>query len=264
MHGSPPPQRTDSLIDTSGLEAMLQEGTGRGVKVALLDTGVDAGHPGLEACVVANYDVVGRGRSLECQPGESVDTVGHGTACAGIIHSGAPEAEIYSLRVLDKSSVGTGDHLIHGLKWAIEQKMDIVNLSLGTTYHRMASILSRLADRASYSGTILVAAAGSRSMSSFPASFSSLIAVDSGTFADPLSFHFRLGESAEITANGIDVRAPSPDGEYQLWTGSSFACPHVTAILARLRSRMPALTPFEAKAFLWYLRANRESGEGES
>lgn len=248
----------DDLVDQPQLRTLLEEGSGRGVRVVILDTGVDVAHPALDGAVRQSYEVV-RGRDgLTCRPCEGADLVGHGTACAGIIHSLAPEAELYSVRVIGKNAEGTGEQFIEGLRWAIKQKMDVVNLSLGTMQQRFRSRLQELTDRAYFAGVLLVAAGNNRQVVSYPANFAALIAVDNQAFSDPLEFNFIPGRPVELEANGIYVRAPSPGGNYQLWTGTSFACPHVTGVVARLRSVIPDLTAMQAKALLWCLRSNRE------
>ncbi|MBI1901191.1 MAG: S8 family serine peptidase [Planctomycetia bacterium] len=253
-----PATAVDDLISADRLRRLLAEGNGAGVKVAVIDTGVEASHPHLENCVKGCYEVVRRGMNFACQPCAPVDHVGHGTACAGIIHSYARQADIYSVRVIGQNASGTGDQFLAGLAWAIEQKMDVVNLSLGTTQRRFHGTLHDLADRAYFQGTILVAAANNYQQASFPAVFASLIAVDNQSFPDPLAFRYHLGRPIEVEAQGIYVRAPTVGGKYQLWTGTSFACPHISAIVARLRSVLPTVTPFQVKTLLWCLRGNLE------
>lgn len=248
----------EELVDRARLRSLLEEGTGKGVRVAVLDTGADVDHPALEGSIRESYEVVRKGSSLVCRPAKGQDLVGHGTACAGIIHALAPEAELYSVRVIGKNAEGTGEQFIAGLRWAIQQKMDVVNLSLGTMQQRFRAGLQELTDRAYFTGVLLVAAGNNRQVTSYPANFASLIAVDNQAFSDPLAFNFKPGKPVELEAHGIYVRAPSPGGNYQLWTGTSFACPHVTGIVARLRSVMPRLTAMQAKALLWCLRANRD------
>jgi subtilisin family serine protease len=248
----------DRAIDLDRLREAASRGTGRGVRVAILDTGVEASHPALEGCVKGTYAVVAKGSGLECDPVEGTDPVGHGTACAGIIHAWAPEAEIHSVRVLGKSAVGTGEQFIYGLHWAIDRgEFDVVNLSVGTLQQRFQAALHELADYAYWKRILLVAAAHNRHLVSYPAHFASLISVENGSFSHELSFNYRLDRPVEIEAHGAYVRAPSPGGKYQMWTGTSFACPHITAIAARLRSVIPGLTPFELKTFLRCLRENR-------
>ena len=106
---------TDRLIDFDRLRDTASQGTGRGVRVAILDTGVESSHPALEGCVKETHAVVAKGSGLECVPVEGTDPVGHGTACAGIIHAWAPDAEIHSIRVLGKSAAGTGEQFLYGI-----------------------------------------------------------------------------------------------------------------------------------------------------
>lgn len=187
-----------------------------------------------------------------------------GTACAGIIHELAPEAELHSLRVIGRDASGTLEQLLFGLKWAIEQDVDVINLSLGTVQKRMVARLHELVDRAYYKGQILVAAANNFSKLSYPAHFASVIAVDNQSFDDPLEFHYRFGQPIDTVAKGIYVKAPSPGGKYRLFTGTSFACPHITGLVARLVSEISGVTPFQMKSLLWQLRANRNEAECET
>ncbi|MBL8852051.1 MAG: S8 family serine peptidase [Planctomycetaceae bacterium] len=257
----------DDLIDTSRVWEHVRHGTGKGVRVAILDTGVEATHPALEGSVVSCHEVAPQGRTFTYRPVSDGDLVGHGTACAGIIHQLAPEAELHSMRVIGRSSSGTVEQLIHGLRWAIREGFDLVNLSLGTVQKQQVSVLQELVDEAYFKGTILIAAANNSRQVSYPAQFASLIAVDNQSFKDPLSFHFRAGQPVEIVANGIYVYAPSPGGKYRWFTGTSFACPHITGLVARVRSVFPKLTPFQIKTLMWCLRSNRdglqERGAGE-
>jgi len=248
----------DQLINTDVLWKLAREGTGRGVRVAILDTGVEADHPALEGSVKTCHDVVARGSRLVVQEAETGDPVGHGTACAGIIHDLAPEAELHSVRVIGSNASGTVDQLVMGLRWAIEQKFEVINLSLGTVQRRMEQQLRELVDRAYFEGLILVGAASNQNQTSYPSDLAALIGVDNESFKDPLAFQYRLGRPVEVVAHGVYVNAPAPGGKFRLFTGTSFACPHVTGLVARLRSVVPDLKPFHVKTLLWCLRANRD------
>jgi subtilisin len=252
----------EQLIDTQRLWELARSGTGKGVRVAILDTGVDSEHPALHGSVRGLYEVVTRGHSLVCQPTTSGDAVGHGTACAGIIHQLAPEAELYSVRIMGNSAGGTLDQLVHGLQWAIQEGMDVINLSVGTVQNRLVNRLHELVDRAYFNGQILVAAANNHRQESYPANFASLIAVDCQSMKDPLQFHYRLRQPVEIVAHGIYVQAPSPGGSYRWYTGTSFACPHITGLVACLKSVLPDLTPFQVKSLLWCLRTETQARVG--
>ena len=234
-----------------------REGTGRGVSVAILDTGVDAKHPGLHGSVVSCQEVVQSGSKFIIRPVHDGDLVGHGTACAGIIHQLAPEAELHSLRTIGQNASGTIEQLVFGLRWALKEGFDVVNLSLGTVQTRQLLPLQELIDQSYYKGQILVAAANNNRLVSYPAQFAALIAVDNQSFKNPLEFHFRLGQAVELVANGIYVYAPSPGGKFRWFTGTSFACPHITGLVARLKSVIPNLTPFQVKVLLWCLRSNQ-------
>jgi subtilisin family serine protease len=249
----------EQLMDREKLWELARAGTGRGVRVAILDTGVDSEHPALDGAVRSSHEVVPRGRTLACIPASSGDPVGHGTACAGIIHQLAPQAELHSVRIMGNNAGGTLDQLVFGLKWAIGQEMDVINLSVGTVQTRLVAQLHELVDRAYFNGQILVAAANNHRQESYPAHFASLIAVDCQSLKDPLKFHYRLKQPVEMVADGIYVKAPSPGGSYRWFTGTSFACPHITGLVARLKSAMPDLTPFQVKSLLWCLRSNQEN-----
>lgn len=260
----------DQLLNVDTLRSALAEARGKGVDVAVLDTGVDVTHPDLQGVVVRSIEVVSEGGRVVCRdlvtagrPAVDLDPVGHGTACSGIIHEMAPEARIINVRVIGAGASGTGEQFVRGLQWVLEQKprIPVVNMSLGTTYDRFAAPLRRLVDQAYFQGSVLVAARNNMGVPSYPAEFASLIAVDNQSFPDPFVFEFQSGKSFEVVARGIYVRAPKAGGGYQLWTGTSFACPHISAVVARLMSINPSLTPFQVKTLLHVLRANRGSAK---
>ncbi len=255
----------DQLLDVAGLRTAMSAATGQGVHVALLDTGIDVTHPDLQGVVVRSVEVAPTPAGLVCRelPADqlaaaALDPVGHGTACAGIIHGLAPEARLISVRVIGGSASGTGEQFVRGLQWVLEQRsprIQAVNLSLGTLQDRFATPLRRLVDQAYCQGIVLVAAGNNMGLPSYPAVFASLLAVDNESFPEPTTFEFHTGKTLELVACGIYVRAPKSGGGYQLWTGTSFACPHITALVARLLSINPALTPFQIKTLLHVLRA---------
>ncbi len=256
----------DELLQVDRMRAALAEARGQGVTIALLDTGVDANHPDLQGVVSRSIEIaspagapVVREVATEGRPAQELDPVGHGTACAGIIHEMVPEAKLLSVRVLGDGIGGTGDQFLRGLQWVLEQKprIPVINLSLGTTSDRFIVPLRRLVDQAYFEGTVLVAAGNNMGVPSYPALFASLIAVDNQSFPDPFLFEFKTGQAIELVARGIYVRAPKAGGGYQLFTGTSFATPHISAVVARLLSVNPQLTPFQVKTLLFALRNNR-------
>ena len=159
---------------------------------------------------------------------------------------------------------GTGEQFVAGLQWVLAQRaprIQAANLSLGTLHDRFAAPLRRLVDQAYFDDVILVAAANNMGVASYPAAFASLIAVDNKNIHDPFLFEYRRARYPEMVARGVYVQAPKSGGGHQLWTGTSFACPHITAVVARLLSLNPNLTPFQVKTLLYLLRDNRTAPE---
>lgn len=248
----------DDVLSVERLRECLATGTGKGVKIGILDSGVASELPVLGGRVVANYEVVeDRHRGASIVPlARGIDVIEHGTACAYIIHRHAPDAELHSVRVIGQSHSATTGKLLASLEFAVEQDWDILNLSLGTeaNYERIA----RLADRAYYRGQIWIAAKDNkRHQAGYPAGLASVVGVDMDFFQDPATFRFHPGRETEVEACGVYVEAPTSDGGWQQFTGTSFACPQVTGIAARLREHFPDLTPFQLKTALAALRDNR-------
>ena len=248
----------DDVLSVERLRECLATGTGKGVKVGILDSGVASELPVFDGRVVANYEVVeDRFRGTTIVPLErGLDVIEHGTAGAHIIHRHAPDAELHSVRVIGRSHGATTGKLLAALEFAVEQGWDILNLSLGTEagYERIA----RLADRAWYRGQIWIAAKDNkRHQAGYPAGLASVVGVDMDFFQDPATFRFHPGRETEVEACGVYVEAPTSDGGWQQFTGTSFACPQVTGIAARLREHFPDLTPFQLKTALAALRENR-------
>ena len=120
--------------------------TGKGVRVCILDSGVEAGHPlvgEVQRSVAVSVDADGE---VTVEDDHEGDLCGHGTACAGIVRSLAPDCELSSVRVLGAGFTGSGGVLLAGLRWAVEENFDIINMSLSTTKRQFAGILHELTD----------------------------------------------------------------------------------------------------------------------
>ena len=224
--------------------------TGRGVKVAVIDSGINADHPAVGGAVrgyVRVYEEQGKYRFDEAP---HTDQFGHGTACAGLIHKVAPEAELYSVQVLKPTGGGSGAAFAAGLHWAIEHNMDVCNLSLGTTSRDFFAALHELADTASFKRIILVTAANNQPQPSFPSMYASVISVACNDEQDPFHFYFNPAPPVNFGAPGIDVEIAWQDGGYAKMTGNSFAAPHMAGIIALILAKHPGLTPFLVKTIL--------------
>ena len=241
-------------------EAIWNGRTGRGVRVAVVDSGIDTEHPDLKGKVKESVEAVAEDGRIDFRPSTSGDQAGHGTACAGIIASVAPDVELYSVKVLGPKASGSGDMFLVGLDYAIKQKFRVINLSLGTTKREFFAPLHELLDRAYQSGCIVVSAANNLPYPSYPSIFSSsVVSVVKRSGGDPFNFGYRYGQVIELVAPGVEVTTTWPGGGYRQLTGNSFACPYVVGIIALIKEAYPNLTPFQIKSVLYTIaQHNRE------
>ena len=236
------------------LNWLASHARGRGVDVAVIDSGVDATHPRLAGhlsggCTVAKN----RGGKIvirEIKASQNRDNYGHGTAVAGIIADLAPAARIVSVRVLDEYNACTGDVLAAGLEWALEQKIRLLNMSLTTSKPAYIPQLYELCERAYVQNSIIVTAKRNIGDLGYPATFSSVISVDREEYAQKLRVHYRPQQVIEFDARGTQIRVLAPGGGYAIQTGTSFATPHVCGMVALLLEVFPGLTAMEAKSAL--------------
>ena len=243
--------------------------TGKGVRVAVVDSGVEYDHPALEGCVgggvVVEYDEEAE-NYVRIEPDEQpCDYAGHGTACAGIIHSLAPQAEIYSVRVLGKDMHGRAIQFAAGLDWATEHTMQVVNLSLSTSVEEYFGLFHDLADQAYFKNVNLVSAVNNLPAPSYPSLYSSVISVAAHDGHDPFIYYYNPAPPVEFGAPGIDVEVAWNKKQYVVSTGNSFAAPHIAGIVALIRAKHPELTPFQVKTVLLACAANmrREKRPGK-
>ena len=233
--------------------------TGKGVRVAVIDSGIDADHAMVGNAVDRGDGVVvtlAEDETPIVTPGPHDDVFGHGTACAGIIHSFAPEARITSVRVLGSGLTGKAAAFLRGLAWAIDGGFDVINLSLGTTKRDWALAFHELCDEAYFHNSFVVTAANNLVRPSFPSLYSSVASVACNLTTDPWRFHYNPEPPVEFLARGIDVEVAWLDGETIRTTGNSFAAPHIAGIAALIRSKHPELRPFQVKTALWATAAN--------
>ena len=232
--------------------------TGEGVRVCILDSGIEPDHPAVGPIARA-VAVSVRGEEVVVEDDLEGDLCGHGTACAGIVRSLAPACELTSVRVLGAGFTGSGRVLLEGLRWAVAEGFDLINMSLSTTKREFASVLYELADDAYFRRTVLVASAHNMPVESFPWRFSSVVSVGSHEVDDPLAFFANPSPPVEFFARGLDVQVAWLGGATIRSTGNSFATPHLTGICALVLGKHPELTPFQLKSVL-YLTASNVGG----
>lgn len=234
---------------------------GAGVKVCILDSGIERAHPLVGEVQRAVAVEVGDDDEPVVSEDEEGDLCGHGTACAGIVRALAPQAELVSVRVLGAGYTGSGPVLLAGLRWAIEQGFDVINMSLSTTKQQFAGLLHELADSAYFKRTVLVASAHNMPVESYPWRFSSVISVGSHEGADPLAYYYNPEPPVEFFARGVGIDVAWLDGGELRVTGNSFATPHISAICALVLGAHPELTPFQLKNVLYLTATNVGGGD---
>ncbi|WP_342542047.1 S8 family serine peptidase [Paenisporosarcina sp. FSL H8-0542] len=230
--------------------------TGKGVKVGILDTGIDTEH--------SDLFVRGGFCSLEVKCPQSVsydDDNGHGTHVAGTIaalknNAGiqgvAPNVELFAIKSLNRNGGGSTASLVAGVEWAIKNDIDILNISVTTNGDDPA--LRMVLDKAYQSGMVLVAAAGNEGESlqkdsvQYPAKYDSVIGVAAITATNEKLLESSSGPEVEIAAPGSSIVSTYPrnldttDGlknGYFSQSGTSMAAPHVTGVLALYKERFP-------------------------
>ena len=205
----------------------------KGIKVAILDTGIDGQHPDLAPNMRS-------GQSFVPHETSTMDHNGHGTHCAGTVAAAftgsgvvgvAPAASLYPVKVLDAQGSGSFSWLIAALDWCIENEIHIASMSLGADMAPTA--VGQMCDLAFAKGVLLVAAAGNTGERvGYPASFGSVVAVSAIDSSNMIAGFSCRGPEVELAAPGVDVLSTVPGGGYARFNGTSMACPHVAGAAA--------------------------------
>jgi len=167
--------------------------------------------------------------------------IGHGTAIAYIIHKKAPAAQIYNIKILDECLTSSIHKMIDAIDWAIEQNLDVINLSLGSTQFRYKNEVEAAIHRAHAANLLIVSACNRRSRPSLPASLPGVFGVSGGTLRGKYSYYWEE-ESRKFIARGDHQRVAGAKRMYYFGFGSSYAAPHITGIVTLIRQFMPGAT----------------------
>ena len=236
--------------------------TGEGVKVGVLDTGIDVDHPDLKVsggvCTVA-VEYCSKGTSYD-------DDDGHGTHVAGIIAAKqnnlgiigiAPNVELYAIKALGKVDSSSSTTIAKGIEWAIENNIDILNLSIITL--DSDPIIQKFIEAAYDDGMIIIGAAGNAGTTigvQYPALYKDVIAVSSVNSEKKITDTSSTGEKVELAAPGYDIYSTYPldkytEGKgYATLSGTSMAAPHVTGIAALYKERFPSFSNSKIRELL--------------
>jgi subtilisin family serine protease len=234
----------------------ISEGRGRGVRIAVLDSGIEVSHPLLRGLVLSDdLAVLGDHVQLQTVAGGGIDVFGHGTAIAGILREMAPEAEIGSFRVLGQHLASRTAIIREGARLAIERGYHIINCSLGCGVLEHVLHYKDWVDEAYMKGIHVVAACNNADFArtEWPGHFSSVVTVNMADTPDDMALFFKRGHLVEFAARGVNVPVPWLDGSLKIVTGSSFAAPRVAGLLARLLSLEPDIAPLGMKALLHHI-----------
>lgn len=236
------------------------------VDVAILDSGIDATHPDLVGRVAEAYHFRPEGEGgqvvrTEVPAGTNNDTYGHGTGVASIVARIAPHARLFDLRVLEPGNKGVAACVIAGLKFALERRWRLINLSLAVA-EKFSPQLIPLCEKAYFQNQILVASKRNFPFPDvgFPAAYASTIGIEIGRFDSPFKLVFNPEDTIEFTALGENITIANVGGGYTTKSGTSFATPVVTALCALLIGAHPELRPFEVKALLKHFAGQHPAG----
>jgi subtilisin family serine protease len=212
--------------------------TGAGVKIAIVDSGVDYDHPDLAANYLGGYDFVNN-------DADPKDDNSHGTHVAGTILApdngigvlgAAPEADFFALKVLDASGYCYYSDVAAAIDWAVENNADIVTMSLGGSSY--STTMQNACDNAYSKGVVIVAAAGNTGTSGvlYPAAYDTVIAVAATDSNNNRASWSTYGSQIELSAPGVSVYSTMPNSGYGYKSGTSMATPHVAGAIALLLS----------------------------
>ena len=206
---------------------------GKGVKVAVVDTGIYFTHPDLAANYKGGWNAI-------VSTASPMDDQGHGTHVSGTIAAVrdlkgvvgvAPEVDLYGVKVLDKNGSGQYSWVVAGIEWAVMNGMDVINMSLGGGSGTEA--LKQIMKKSKEMGVAVVCAAGNDSGPvNFPAKYPEAIAVSASDSADKIASFSSRGPEIVVIAPGVNVYSTRKGGGYTTMSGTSMACPHTAGLAA--------------------------------
>jgi subtilisin len=217
--------------------AAWSKGQGAGVKVAVIDTGIDCTHPDLQCDFSAGTNILSPGA-------DPMDDNEHGTHVSGTIAGRgngskgvlgvAPQATLIPVKVLDAEGSGSLSDIVKGITWATKAGVDVINMSLGGPTGSTA--LQRAVAKALSSGVVVVCAAGNSGPNpntvGFPGGYPGVIAVAASDQNDAVASFSSRGDAVAFIAPGVNITSTVPGGGYKQLSGTSMASPHVAGLAA--------------------------------
>jgi subtilisin len=232
--------------------AVWTKATGRRVKIAIIDTGVDFQHPDLRHAIAGGINLVHR----QLPP---YDDNGHGTHIAGTIaaeadKSGvvgvAPDATLYAVKAFDFNGTAYVSDIVKGIDWSVRNRMDVINMSFGMKIRSQS--LEEAVKNANRAGTIIVASSGNdgRQGIDFPARYPEVISVGATNRRRAVAAFSNQSRKTDIYAPGDRILSTWTRGRYSELSGTSMATSHVTGVVALMLSAKPGLRADDIRIYL--------------
>lgn len=243
--------------------------TGKGVKVGILDTGIDYNHEDLKGNYRGGYNFVGNNN-------DPMDDNSHGSHVAGIVGAEdndigvvgvAPQAYLYSVKVLAFDSTGSTSDIVSGLEWSVDNGMQVINMSLGSEDDSIS--VGRAIYNTYNAGVLIIAAAGNSGNAvgsgdniDYPAKYDSVISVGATDIKDNRARFSSTGPSLELSAPGDHILSTLNWNKYGVLSGTSMAGPHVTGVAALIMSAEPGITNSRVRIRMQATAQNMHSERG--
>jgi subtilisin family serine protease len=233
----------DYGIKMIGASYEWPETMGEGIKVGIIDTGIDLNHDDLKGRIKSYRNFIDSEKDV-------TDLNGHGTHVAGIIAAErngfgvvgvAPESELYIAKAFDKNGVSTEDSVVHALEWMLANEVNVINMSYSSnkTDKREKEILDKCTEK----NIILCAAAGNKGGKgnedtiSYPAKYENVVAVTAVDYKGDITDFSSVGEAAQVAAAGKNILSTYKNNSYAVLSGTSMATPLVTGAVALLQAK---------------------------
>lgn len=242
-------------------DQIWEDTKGKGVEIAVIDSGTDNQHPQLRSAVAKGGDVINK------KGDGTSDAAGHGTKVGGIIAarptSGtgfvgiAPEATVIPVRQNDNENKGTVGSMVRAIDYAIAKGVDIINISQGTSRQLdPGSDLHLAIEEAQRKNILVIASAGNDGASgvkqdNFPASIPGVLGVAASDRNNERASFSQSGKAVDIAAPGVDMVSTVPGDGHCVDNGTSFAAPYVTGVAALVRAKYPK---WSYKEVSWHLQ----------
>ncbi len=224
----------------------LEDCSGKGVKVAIVDDGIHVSPTTIRHIAGGISITIDDNEKVICDDDYfNDDPSSHGTICAAIIQRRAPDAELYSIKIMDDTLFASPIALIAAIEWAIKNEMDLINLSMGTTGTEYIVPMRNACKAACENGIVIVSSTHSKGLVSYPSAFSSeVISVDGAEYYEGYDYTYHPGSRGEFLARSIEVT------ENRVSKGSSISAACISAIVSLILEKYPKSDLQEVKQAL--------------